>query len=49
MIKYTVKHTGQFKKDYKLAIKQNKKISLLNDVIDMLARGETLPEKYKDH
>ncbi len=49
MIKYIVKHTGQFKKDYKLAIKQNKKISHLNDVIAILARGEVLPEKYKDH
>ena len=41
--------TGQFKKDYKLAIKRNKNIELLDDIIRMLSRGETLPEKNQDH
>ena len=49
MMKYIVKHTAQFKKDYKLAMKQNKKIDILDDVITMLSKGEVLPEKYKDH
>ncbi len=49
MTKYTIKITNQFKKDYKQAIKQNKKIKLLQEIIDMLANGKTLPEKYKDH
>ena len=47
--RYTVKHTTQFRKDYKLAIKRGLKISLLEDVVAALAMGETLPEKNKDH
>ena len=49
MTKYTVKFTGKFKKDYKLAIKQKKNIELLDKVIAVLAKGEELDEKYKDH
>ena len=41
--------TGQFKKDYKLAMKRGLDIGLLDDVIRTLAAGETLPEKYSDH
>ena len=47
--KYIVKPTTQFKKDYKLAIKCGLKISLLEDVISVLAMGESLPDKNKDH
>lgn len=47
--KYTVKTTTQFKKDYKLAIKRGFKINLLENVIAVLAMGEPLPEKCKDH
>lgn len=47
--KYTVKPTTQFRKDYKLAMKRGRKIGLLEDVITVLAMGEPLPEKYKDH
>lgn len=41
--------TSRFKKDYKLAIKRNLNIELLDDVIRMLAAGQTLPEEYNDH
>ena len=41
--------TTQFKKDYKLAVKRKLDISLLDDVIRALSRGEALPEKNKDH
>lgn len=41
--------TAQFKKDYRLAMKRHMDISLLDDVIRALARGDTLPEKYWDH
>lgn len=41
--------TAQFKKDYKLAIKQHLDIDLLDDVIRILARGDTLPQKNRDH
>ena len=47
--KYIVKPTTQFKKDYKLAIKRRLKISLLEDIISVLAMGEPLPDKNKDH
>ena len=48
-MKYTVKLTTQFKKDYKLAMKRGLKIGLLDEVITALAKGESLPEKYRDH
>lgn len=47
--KYVVKFTTQFQKDYKLAMKRGLKIELLEQVIMLLAAGETLPEKNKDH
>ena len=47
--KYIVKHTTQFKKDYKLAMKRGRKIGLLEDVVAILAMGEALPEKHRDH
>ncbi len=41
--------TTRFKKDYKLAMKRRLDIELLDDIIRALSRGETLPEKNKDH
>lgn len=41
--------TTQFKKDYKMALKRHLDIDLLDDIIRALSRGETLPEKNKDH
>ena len=41
--------TTQFKKDYKLALKRHLDIELLDTIIRSLSRGETLPEKHKDH
>lgn len=41
--------TTQFKKDYKLALKRHLDIELLDNLIRILSRGETLPEKNKDH
>ncbi len=48
-MKYIVKFTTQFKKDYKLAIKRGLKIELLEEVITTIAMGKELPQKYKDH
>ena len=48
-MKYEVRFTNQFKKDIKLAKKQGKDIDKLFDVIGILANGETLDEKYRDH
>ena len=47
--KLTVIPTTQFKKDYKLAMKRGLKMNLLEDVVALLAMGEALPEKNKDH
>lgn len=47
--KYIVKTTSQFKKDYKKAIKRGLDIKLLEDVVAIIAKGETLPDKNKDH
>ena len=41
--------TTQFKKDYKLAMKRHLDIELLDNIIRRLSRGETLPERNKDH
>lgn len=41
--------TARFKKDYRLAMKRQFNIDLLDDIIRALSRGETLPEKCKDH
>ena len=48
-MQYQIEYTSRFKKEYKLAQKRDRDISLLRTVIDILAKGETLPEKYKDH
>lgn len=46
---YTIKYTTSFKKNYKRAIKRGLKIELLNQIITLLATGEPLPVKYRDH
>ena len=48
-VKYRIVQTGKFKKDLKLIRKRGYDLSLLGVVVDMLAAGDTLPEKYKDH
>lgn len=42
-------YTNQFKKDFKKAIRRGMKEEKLVDVINMLCRGETLPEANRDH
>ncbi len=49
MTKYIVKPSKQFQKDLKKAKRRGYKIDLLTEVIRLLADGNTLPEKYKDH
>ncbi len=48
-MKYTVKFSSQFKKDYKKAEKQHRNLELLQNVIGLLANGDPLPERYRDH
>lgn len=44
-----VEFTGQFKRDYKLALKRGCNPALLQEVVSMLLREQVLPEKYRDH
>ena len=41
--------TGQFKKDYKLAVKSGLDSKKLEHVITLLCNEQPLPETYKDH
>lgn len=45
----TIRYEKTFKKDFKRIIKRGYNIQLLEDVIEILASGQVLPEKYKDH
>lgn len=48
-MKYKIKFTTTFKKDYKLAVKRGLNIDKLKYVIDILSSGNKLDIKYKDH
>ncbi len=44
-----IRPTTKFQKDLKRIKKRGYDISLLTDVIKMLAVGKPLPQKYRDH
>lgn len=44
-----IRYHNQFKKDYKLALKRGLTASKLEEVLNILVRGEVLPERYRDH
>jgi len=46
---YTVKPTSKFQKDLKRIEKRGYNLSLLTEVVALLAKGEPLPGKYLDH
>ena len=48
-LKYQVKYTTIFKKNYKKIKKQNKDVNKLKYVISKLANGLELEEKYNNH
>lgn len=48
-MKYEIVTTGQFKKDIKQSRKQGRDEARLWEVVEKLANGEKLEEKYKDH
>lgn len=48
-MKLTVKRSGEFKRDVKRIAKRGVDLSELVKVIEMLADGQTLPAKYRDH
>ena len=48
--KYTLKLSTRFKKHLKLVTKQNiDNARKIKEVIDILQKGEQLPEQYRDH
>ncbi len=49
MNKYKIVQTSKFKKDLKIAKKRGYDLSLIGNIVDKLANGETLDSKYKDH
>ena len=46
---YQVKFTTAYKKSYKLMKRRGFDLSLLDNVIDTLRKGQKLDEKYCDH
>ncbi len=46
---YAIKPTTKFQKDLKRVQKRGYDIALLTEIIKLLALGEPLPEKNKDH
>lgn len=48
-MKYEVVATTLFKKELKVIKRRSKDLAKLKKVVDALADGKTLEEKYKDH
>lgn len=46
---YKLIPTAKFRKDVKRIKKRGYDLRLLTEVLDLLATGSVLPEKYKDH
>lgn len=46
---YEIKATGRFKKDLKVMIRRGYNMEILDEIVSMLANGENLPEKNRDH
>ena len=49
MTMYKITYTVKFKKQRKLLKSRKYNVSLLDEAIGLLAKGEVLPEKYCDH
>ena len=48
--KYSLRQTNRFKKHLKLMAKRNKSsIRKIAETVDLLQRGEKLPERFRDH
>lgn len=41
--------SGQFKRDYKLAVKRGCEMKKLETAVEFLRREQSLPEEYRDH
>ena len=49
MYKRDVQYSTQYKRDYQKAKKRGRDITLLREVIGLLANDEPLSEKHRDH
>lgn len=47
--KYYVQYTSRFKKDFKKVLKQGKDENKFLDVLNVIANGGELEEKYRNH
>jgi len=48
-MRYEVRYTSPFKRDFKKAKRQRKDVSKLNAVLALLADGKPLPERNRNH
>jgi mRNA interferase YafQ len=48
-MKYQIRRTSQFRKDYRLSIKRGLLIDKLDRAIELLAKNGFLPPEYNDH
>jgi len=48
-LKYIIRRTNQFKRDIKKIIKTGYDIEKFLTTVEMIANGQKLPKKYKDH
>lgn len=48
-MKFKIRPTSQFRKDLKLAVRRGCDPDLLAGAVKLLASGETLPERFRDH
>jgi len=48
-MKYGVRQTARFRKSVKKMLKRGKDREKLRKVVEMLAMGEVLPARYRDH
>jgi len=48
-MKYRIRRTSHFKKDYKRSIKRGLPIAKLDEAIELLGKNGFLPPEYNDH
>lgn len=48
-MKYEIKTTSRFKKDFDNVIKRGLDINKFKSVINLLVNGSCIPDKYRDH
>ena len=48
-MKYSIRQSSQFKKDFKMCVKRGLDINEFKIVLELLQNGAILPEKYLDH